>query len=171
MTVFTFTLFRVSAQDLVYPNMPYETLETSGGIISITEFQTGFGAGDVSVPYSKNFSGFTTLVGSQINRSFIIAAGTGLSIYDDGSLVPLFLDIRCKMNFSRLTPYLYADGGLLLNFSNLDETQIFMNPGIGASYSVFRKFAVNLSTGFLMQTGYSVINTFINLKMGVICKF
>jgi hypothetical protein len=164
-------LIKVSAQDMVYPNMPYAIIKTNQGLISITEFQYGYGTGDINVPYSQSFTGFTALIGYQINRSFIIAAGTGLSKYNGGSLVPLFLDIRYAIKISRLTPYFFGDGGLLLNFTNINEANMFINPGIGIRYSITRKIGINLSTGIMIQTASLNMNAFFNLKTGLAYKF
>jgi hypothetical protein len=167
----TFPWAIVSAQDLVYPNMPYAIIKTNRGPVLITELQYAYGTGDVTVPYSSTFAGFTGLFGYQINRSFLIAAGTGFSKYNGGSLIPLFLDLRYAYLISHFTPYLFGDGGLLLDFSDFNQTKMFINPGIGVRYSVSRKFGINISSGIMLQTAGPTMNAFLNLKTGVTYKF
>ena len=152
-------------------------LKSNRGLISMMEYNGGMGFGDVSEPYSKMFNGFNILVGYQLNRSFIIAAGTGVSVYNGGSMVPLFWDLRYTFYFSRLAPYMFSDFGMLMKFSNFDESVVFMNPGIGARYSVTRQIAVNLATGIFVQSGTNAPTgtmtqaAFINFKAGITYKF
>jgi hypothetical protein len=161
----------VSAQDIILPNMPVKVLSSNSGFISINELTAGIGLGETIVPYSKSFIGFTTVNGYQINKNFVIAAGTGLYFYDGGLLVPLFLDFRYRFYIGVFTPYFFTDGGLLLNFSDINLTKPLINPGIGVRYSFSRKVAVNLGSGLLIQQGSSNRDAFINIKAGVTYKF
>jgi hypothetical protein len=161
----------LTGQDLVYPNRPVAMLKSSRGFIVMAEYHAGAGVGDVTVPYSKQFNGFNILAGYQLNKSFIIAAGSGAASYNGGTLVPVYMDLRYTFYFSRLAPYLFADGGLLMNVSNFNETRMFMNPGIGARYSVTRNIALNFSAGILAQSSGTTMNVFANIRTGVIYKF
>ena len=161
----------VSAQEKVSPNMPVTVLSSEPGFITINELTFGIGLGIIDVPYSKSFFGFTTVNGYQINKNFVAAVGTGLSFYNGGLLVPLFLDFRYRFNIGLITPYVFADGGLLLNFSDINVPKLFVNPGIGIIYSFSRNIAVNLGSGLLIQSGGSGRDAFINLKAGVTYKF
>jgi hypothetical protein len=165
------TVTVISAQDMVDPNRPGTLLNNNPGFITINELHFGIGLGTTNVPYSKSFFGFTTINGYQINKNFVAAAGTGLSFYNGGMLVPLFLDFRFRFNISQFTPYLFGDGGFLLNPSDLNSTKLFINPGLGIRYSFSKNLAANLGGGFLIQTGGSTRDTFINIKMGVTYKF
>lgn len=165
------TVTVISAQDMVDPNRPGTLLNNNPGFITINELHFGIGLGTTNVPYSKSFFGFTTINGYQINKNFVAAAGTGLSFYNGGMLVPLFLDFRFRFNISQITPYLFGDGGFLLNPSDLNSTKLFINPGLGIRYSFSKNLAANLGGGFLIQTGGGTRDTFINIKMGVTYKF
>ena len=175
--IFLFCLFVLSGssglfcQDRMLPFKPEGLLNTSPGFISINELTTGIGLGNTDVPFSKRFFGFTTVNGYQINKSFAAALGTGLSFYNDGLLVPLFIDFRYRFNIDLFTPYVFADGGFLLNFSDFKGTTLFINPGIGVRYSISRNLAANLGSGLLLQSGETGRNSFINLKTGVTYKF
>jgi len=165
------TVTVISAQDMVDPNRPGTLLNNNPGFITINELHFGIGLGTTNVPYSKSFFGFTTINGYQINKNFVAAAGTGLSFYNGGMLVPLFLDFRFRFNISQFTPYFFGDGGFLLNPSDLNSTKLFINPGLGIRYSFSKNLAANLGGGFLIQTGGGTRDTFINIKMGVTYKF
>ena len=161
----------VTAQYKVRPNMPFLTFNSNPGFITINEFTGGIGLSGKTLPYSKSFFGFTSVNGYQVNKNFILGAGTGLYFYESGLLVPLFLDFRFAFNTGQLVPYLFADGGLLLNSSNLNDTKLFINPGAGARYTLSRNFAINLGAGILSQVDGTARESFVNLKLGAIYKF
>ena len=161
----------VIAQYKVVPNMPYSTLNTAPGFITINEATYGLGLSGTTAPFSKQFFGFTSVNGYQVNRNFIFAAGTGFSFYESGLLVPLFLDFRFSFYISHLTPYIFGDGGLLINVSDLNNTKLFINPGIGARYTLSRGIALNLGAGILSQVDGTVRESFLNLKFGMVYKF
>jgi hemolysin activation/secretion protein len=117
------------------------------------------------------FAGFTLLAGYQVTRNFVLSTGAGISSYNHGSLYPVFIDLRYAITLDKLSPYLFADGGLLMNGNNFDNTKVFMNPGIGAQYSVSYDLAIILSSGFWIQRGDRRMNEFVNFKAGVKYKF
>lgn len=164
------TTYVATAQYKVVPNMPYSTLNTAPGFITINEATYGLGLAGTSAPFSKQFVGFTSVNGYQVNKNFIFAAGTGLSFYESGLLVPLFLDFRFSFYIRRLTPYIFGDGGLLINVSNLNNTKLFINPGVGARYTLGRGIALNLGAGFISQVDGTVRESFLNLKFGLVYK-
>ena len=158
-------------QKIDLSKMPVTTLNTYPGFVTINELHFGIGLGITSVPYSKSFFGFTTVNGYQIHKNFVAGIGTGLSFYNGGLLVPLFLDFRYRFNIAPLTPYVFADGGFLLKFSDFKGTKLFVNPGIGVRYSFSPKFAVNLGSGLLIQKGGVAGDSFIDFKAGITYKF
>lgn len=160
-----------TAQYKVLPNRPFSTLNTAPGFISINEATFGIGLSGMTYPYSKHFIGVTSVNGYQVNKNFIFAAGAGIYFYESGALVPVFLDFRYSFNVSHITPYLFGDGGLLINFSDLNTTKLFINPGIGARYTIGRAVALNFGAGILAQVDGTVRESFLNLKFGVVYKF
>lgn len=160
----------VTGQIKVAPNRPYSILNTSPGFISINEVTYGLGLSGMTYPYSQHFIGFTSINGYQVNKNFVFAAGTGLYFYESGLLIPLFLDVRYYFYVSTLTPYLFADGGLLINPSVLNNTKLFMNPGAGLRYTLSRKIALNIGAGILPQVDGTVRESFLNLKLGIVYK-
>ena len=160
-----------SAQYKINPNKPYSTLNSNPGLITINELIGGIGLAGTTHSYSKYFMGFTSVMGYQVNKNFLVGDGTGLYSYESGLLVPLFLDFRFAFNIAQLTPYLFGDGGVLLNFSEFTSSKLFINPGAGVRYALNRNVAINLGAGFLSQVDGTVRETFVNLKLGVVYKF
>jgi opacity protein-like surface antigen len=159
------------AQYKVNPNKPYSTLNSNPGFITINELTGGIGLAGTTASYSKYFVGFTSVNGYQVNKNFLVGAGTGFYFYESGLLVPLFLDLRFAFNIAKLSPYLFGDGGLLLNFSDFNTTKLFINPGAGVRYAFGRNVAINLGAGFMSQVDGTVRETFVNVKLGVVYKF
>jgi opacity protein-like surface antigen len=158
----------ISAQD--GPDGSDVLLNPGKGYITINEFTGGFGLGDTDVPYAKGFFGFTTIHGCQLNKSIVVAGGAGVNFYNEGTLFPLFVDLRYRAYVSQWSFYIFVDGGLMFDFSDNSDTRYFINPGIGVSCALSDKVAINLGTGLLTQYG-DVRDSFINLKAGVVCKF
>lgn len=157
----------VRAQELLEPNKPYSYINTIPGYIMINEITSGFGLGDVSLPYSKSYIGFTTIQGYQINRNFIAGAGTGVSFYDSGTIVPLFIHIRCSFNSNPFTLFVFGEGGLLFNAKA--AATLFLNPGIGIRYAINHKLGINFGTGLFILYGES-LDYFISFRLGIIFK-
>ena len=170
--VFFFALAMLTnAQNRVLPNKPYSVLKSNPGFVSINEFTAGIGLNTNSTPYSEHFFGFTSVTAYQLNSNFMAGAGVGLSFYDAGLLVPLFLDFRYSFLARPLSPYIYADGGLNLQVSSLNDTKLFINPGAGARYSFGRKFAANVSVGILSQVDGDNRASFLTVKGGGVYVF
>jgi len=58
----------------------------------------------------------------------------------------------------------------MLDFSDKKDTRYFINPGLGVSYALSGKVALNLGAGLLAQYG-DVRDSYINLKAGMVYKF
>ncbi len=163
--------YTVSAQIEDFVWHPSSAYQYKPGFITINVLTAGIGLKITDVPYSKSFIGFTTVNGYQINRNFIAAVGTGLSFYNGGMLIPLFLDFRYMYNLKQFTPFIVADGGFLLNFSNFIEgTKLFINPSIGIMYYLPKKIALTFGGGLLIQYG-PIRDSFLNLNVGAYYKF
>lgn len=157
----------LSGQEIETPNKPYVNLDTTPGYITINELTAGIGLGITSVPYSKSFFGFTTIHGYQINKSFLVGGGTGLSFYNGGTFIPLFLDVRYRLSVGTFTPYLFGDGGILINTKG--GVKLFINPGAGVRYTINERLALNFGTGLWVQNE-DTRDAFINFKLGITFK-
>jgi len=151
-------------------NKPGMKFNPEPGYIMINEFTGGIGLGVTSDDYSKYFAGFTTIHGYQVNRDFLVAAGTGVSFYNGGTLIPLFLDFRYRIYVSKWTPYIFGDGGFMLDFSQNKDTRLFLNPGFGYSYTASRNLTINLGAGLYTQFA-NTRASYINFKTGITYKF
>ena len=158
------------AQGRVMPNRAYSILNSSPGYITINELQAGLGLGNTSTDFSKSMYGFTSIHGYQMNKSFLLAGGTVVLLYNGGMLIPLFMDFRYNFKISSFTPYAYSDGGILMNVSDLVEgSKIFINAGGGVRYSFSRQIAATLSAGYWIQNGISR-DSFVIVKTGITYK-
>jgi len=160
-------MFTVSAQNKVAPNKPFVSLSGTPGYITINELTAGIGLGDVSVPYSKSFFGVTTIHGYQINESFVIGGGTGALFYNGGTFIPVFADVRYRFLINTFTPYIFGDGGLLINTAG--GSKMFANGGAGVRYTVNSHLGINFGTGLWIQYG-DTRDAFVNFKLGVTYK-
>lgn len=148
--------------------------KVSPGLFNITEINAGFGLGDTDVDYSKSFYGLSSVLGYGISKNVYVGIGAGLSFYDGGMLVPLFLDLRGIISFGKISGYAFGDGGILFNFSESDyEDRILLNPGIGIMFPLSNKLSGNIGTGLLVQTtkDRERHDSFVNLKVGITYTF
>jgi hypothetical protein len=158
---------------LIRPNRPSLTIDASPGFITINEVNAGFGISGTTVPYSQSFFGVTSVNGYQVNDVFMVGGGTGLLFFNDGLLIPLYVDMRVRIKVDDLTPFLSGSGGLLLNPSDFDSgSRMFINPAAGARLSMSRKLGLSASAGLWMQMGSGIGRaSFVNLKVGMVYKF
>ena len=145
---------------------------SSPGFVNITELNGGKGLGDIDVDNSKFYLGISNVFAYQINKNFLQGLGIGYFLYDSGSLIPLYLDIRSYKYLKKSTMFAYADGGLLIQIRDLNNgTQLFINPGLGINRSVSSLIDGTLSAGIMLQMGDNLPKTsFINFKLGIIYK-
>jgi len=155
----------VSGQDRVTPNKPYSSLYSGPGYITNNEFTSGFGLGNVSLPFNKTFLGFNTIHGYQVNRYSVFSGGTGVLLYNGGTLIPVFFDIRIRLRIRLFTPYIYGDGGFLLNPKG--GSKMYLNPGAGVRYALSNQLGLTLGAGLWVQMG-ETRDSFVNVKLGVV---
>jgi hypothetical protein len=142
------------------------------GIVNITEINGATGIGHTSGINEKNYFGITNVFGYQIDRNFFGGAGLGYFSYGESQFVPLYLDYRFSVYLKEATPYLFADGGLLVDPTELiSGTKMFLNPGIGISRTVSSKFEILFATGIIVQMGNMMPRaSFYNFKLGIIFR-
>jgi hypothetical protein len=142
------------------------------GIVNIAELTGATGMGHTDGANEKYFIRITDIIGYQIDRNFFCGIGAGYSKYDNDQFIPVFIDIRYSLYLKNFTPYIFSDGGLLVDPSNLIAgTKMFLNPGIGISRSVTTKCEVSFASGILVQMGdISQRASFYNFKLGIIFR-
>jgi len=89
--------------------------------------------------------------------------------YDDGQVIPLYLQYKYSTYLKNITPYFFGDGGIMLNISEFEKgSKIFINPGIGFSRAVSSKLEFFLGAGLMIQTrSDNVRSNYINFKLGI----
>ena len=138
------------------------------GFVSITEMTGAIGLGLTEDDLSGYYYGITTVAGYQFARNIKVGGGAGLHIHQSGTLAPLFLDIRYSFNSNELVPYLAGDGGIMLDFSDIENTRVFINPSAGLKYLIANRTGVSFSAGLMVSTGGSnARKSFINFKLGL----
>ena len=142
------------------------------GFVNIAELSgSSFGLRHTSSPNEEYYLGITNIFGYQIDRHFMAGAGFGYMAYDSSTLFPLFLELRYTTCFKSINPWLFYDSGFLIDFINVaDGSQMFINPGVGLSWSFSTRIEVTLGTGLMMQMQPSHRTSFINFKFGLIFR-
>ena len=171
--LFSVLVYSFSYSQLLPGVFRYSELRFTSGFVLVPEFNYGLGLG-VDNPendYNKGMVGITAVLAYQMRRSFITGVGTGILLYQDKALVPMYISERYAFPVlsSKILPYVNVDSGFLLSFEELiTRTKLFFNPGIGAVYRVNSNLSANLGTSLFIQMGpRSPRDTYINFKMGV----
>ena len=156
-----------------------EPSDPNSGYININELTFGYGLGSRDVEYSNYFYGLTTVHGYEfkiehfnIESNLSLCAGTGMLFYGDGAIFPLMADIRYSINLHKVSPFVFGNGGLLLNIDDIrDASMIFINGGFGTKIRLSNKLNLSVGTGLFMQFGREdKRDTFANLRVGVAFK-
>ena len=135
--------------------------------VSITELTGGLGLADTQSDLSKYYYGITTVAGYQFTRNIKAGIGAGIHIHNDGSLFPLYVDMRYSFNAQEIVPFFAGAGGIMLDFSDLNNTRVFINPAAGLRYVAANRTAVTFSTGLMVTTGGpNARKSFVNFKLG-----
>ena len=156
-----------------------EPPDAKSGYVNINELTVGYGLGSRDVEYSNYFYGLTTVHGYEFNiepfnieSNLSLCAGTGMLFYGDGAMFPVMADIRYAINLRKLSPFVFGNGGLLLNIDDIhDASMIYINGGLGTKIRLGNKLNLSVGTGLFMQFGHlDKRDTFANLKAGVTYK-
>jgi hypothetical protein len=156
----------IAADSIAEANKPIPVKES--GFISINETGGGFGLGDVAVDYSRSLISINSIAGYRVNNHFIAGIGTGVNIYNGGTMIPLYLDFRYRFNEGKVTPFFVADGGVLIDTKSISSSGLFINPAFGITKKLNNKVLFHLSAGLWVQEAQQNIrNSFFNVKVGV----
>ncbi len=141
------------------------------GFVSISELTAAPGLGLTIDGLSRYYYGLTSVAGYQFTRNITLGAGAGVHIHDDGTLFPLFLDIRYAFNSQEFVPFLSGGGGIMLDFTDLESTRVFINPSAGIRYVMANRKSLSFSTGLMVTTGgANARKSFINFRLGLQLK-
>jgi hypothetical protein len=144
--------------------------EDVAGYFNNTEITGAYGLSETKAPYAQFYWGITNINGYMINKHFLTGLGLGLINYNTGWMAPLYLDFRYNFNKRKYTPYIFADGGLLIDLKTFKLPDVqFMNPGIGLYRSFSDRYALNIGAGLFVQR-YDIRSSFVNIKIGFTFK-
>ena len=106
--------------------------------------------------------------GVEFNGTTITGLGMGISFYNGGLLLPLFLDFRHSFyNYNKYAVYLFGDAGALYEISQkIEYSKMFINPGLGVVYDLSKNFGANFGMGMFIQQGQRR-DSFISFKLGI----
>jgi hypothetical protein len=129
----------------------------------------GYGLNVKNIPYSHYFAGPDVFAGMEFRRRFLAGIGTGVHIFNGGTLMPLFLEFRYGFEEKKNTPFIYSRGGPLLHFGSYDLSNLFLNAGIGVRHQISENSAYNLGVGiYSHNSGTSGRDSFIEAEFGLI---
>ena len=141
------------------------------GFVSITEVTGGIGLADTESEFSKYYFGVTTVAAYQFTRNIKAGAGAGVQFHNGGTLFPVYLDLRLNLNSQDIVPFISGAGGIMLDFTELDNTRIFINPLAGVRFVAANRTAISLSTGLMVSTGGPASRkSYLNFKLGLELK-
>ena len=137
--------------------------------VSIGELSGGPGLRIIDVPYSRYYVGGSMLFGLEFNKRFLTGIGTGIHIFNGGSMVPLFLEFRYGLPLKKWTPFIFSQGGALFNISDVHLTSVFYVVGAGLRHPFNDNLALSLGAGiYTHSSGISSHDSFLNFKVGLI---
>jgi len=148
---------------------PAITNDWRPSFVNITEFQSGMGLANISVPYSKNYMGVTTVNGYQFSRNIKAGIGLGMLVHNGGTLFPVFVDGRFNLNAQVVVPFFDLSGGAMLSADNFDaESRVFFSPMVGVKYIVRSRKAIAASIGLMTEAGGAERrSSFICFRIGI----
>jgi hypothetical protein len=138
------------------------------GFVSITELTGAFGLGLTNDGLSKYYYGITSLAGYQFTRNIKAGGGLGVHFHEDGTLFPLYMDIRYSFSAQEFVPFFAGAGGVMLDFNKLNDSRVFINPSAGIKYVAANRTGITFSTGLMVTTGGPAERkSFVNFKLGI----
>ena len=118
------------------------------GFVDIVEVAGGIGLARTDVDYSARVISIDNIFGYQINKNFLTGIGVGVHFYDGGTIIPLYLDMRYTLSKPNLSPFISADGGILVALDG-PKLRHFIHPSIGLNKKLSPKIHMQISTGLL----------------------
>jgi hypothetical protein len=175
-SIFLLSVVIISSVTLGQNKQKAVTFNRYSGYANITEINSGYGLGSTTSPFSKYIVGLTTshgyrlnIYGLHVNNSLFGGIGTGALFYNEGFLLPLYGDIRFIMNKRKVSPYLFAKSGLLINPDDFSgTTRLFIDCGGGVQFKINKQISINAGPGLFIQMGNEVHrDAFTTMKIGI----
>ena len=144
------------------------------GLMNITEINVGIGLYEINVDYSKRVVNLTSILGVGLTKNLTGGIGVGVSLYNGGTVVPLFADFRYFFNLGKTRFFVLGEGGIFLNSNKREDVPKYLvSPGIGLVLPVSKSLSVNLGAALLTQFRQKDIghDSFVNIKLGMTYLF
>jgi hypothetical protein len=134
-----------------------------------TELNAGLGLSITNTDYSDHFFGLTSVLGYGITKDFQGGVGAGISFYNGGVLIPVYLDLRYFLSFGKMSVFPFGNGGFLFNLPDSKWNEgLFVNPGLGVRRFISDKLSLSLGIGlFVQKRPDDLRDSFINAKLGI----
>jgi hypothetical protein len=178
--IFVSLLVFMVASSLSYGQAKYNSTKsiasgkTKPGLMNITELNAGIGLYELNRDYAKRVANLTSILGIGLTRNLTGGIGVGVSLYNGGTLVPLFADFRYFFNLGKTRFFAFGDGGILLNSAKTEGgTKYLVSPGVGLVLPVSKNLSINLGAYLFTQFGYKDYghDSFANIKLGMTYLF
>jgi hypothetical protein len=102
--------------------------------------------------------GMHVTAGYRIIPQLFLGVGTGMELYTNGNMLPIFFNVRTDFVKARVTPFFSANIGYAFGWVNNAEGGdwggIFIEPGIGFRFNISKSFGLNLSSSYKFQKAY-----------------
>ena len=144
------------------------------GLMNITELNTGIGLYAIDRDYAKRVVNLTSILGIGLTKNLTGGIGVGVSLYNGGTLVPLFADFRYFFNLGKTRFFAFGECGILLNSAKTEGgTKYLVSPGAGLVLPVSKSLSINLGLALFTQFRQEDFghDSFANIKMGVTYSF
>lgn len=144
------------------------------GLMNITEINAGIGLYLVNEDYAKRVVNLTSILGVGLTKNLTGGIGVGVSLYNGGTVVPLFADFRYFFNLGKTRFFVLGEGGIFLNSNKTEDTPKYLvSPGIGVMLPVSKNLSINLGAALFTQFRQKDIghDSFVNIKLGMTYLF
>jgi hypothetical protein len=144
------------------------------GLMNITELNAGIGLYVINEDYAKRVVNLTSILGIGLTRNLTGGIGAGVSLYNGGTLVPLFADFRYFFNLGKTRFFVLGEGGIFLNSNKTEDVPKYLvSPGVGLVLPVSKSLSVNLGAALFTQFRQEDFghDSFANIKLGMTYLF
>lgn len=126
-----------------------------GAFFNITEINFALGIGNVEAGGNKiantaNSFGFRTINGIQPKENLSLGIGIGIDKYENGTLMPITLDLRIFNTNKKVSPIFTTNLGYSIGLGDADGG-IVLNPQIGIMTPISNSMLFLLSLGYKLQ--------------------
>lgn len=137
------------------------------GFVDIVEIAGGFGVSETNQDYAERVITINNIFGYQINKNFLAGIGAGVHLYNGGTTIPLYIDMRYFLRKPNLSPIIIADGGFMIDPSG-PSLRHFIHPAIGLNKKLGPRTHMQISAGLLtIHAPTGIRSSFITVKGGV----